>query len=78
MENLTHNPDAFIPFSHGPANCVGKQLAMVEMRMVLCQAMQKLNVQFAPGYDPSDWLRNLSDHFVIKKGRLPVQAERRD
>ena len=30
-EKITHNPDAFIPFSFGPANCVGKNLAMASI-----------------------------------------------
>ncbi|OBZ71623.1 hypothetical protein A0H81_08343 [Grifola frondosa] len=32
-ENFVHNAAAFIPFSYGPENCVGKALALQEMRM---------------------------------------------
>lgn len=77
-EKLVHNPNAFIPFSHGPANCVGKALAMQEMRTVVCYTIQKLSMRFADGWDPSDWERDLCDSFVVKRGRLPVIVERRD
>ena len=30
-----HNTAAFIPFSVGPANCVGKNLAWIKLRMVI-------------------------------------------
>ena len=77
-EKLVHNPNAFIPFSFGPANCVGKNLALMEMRLVLCHFMQKLELSFPKGYDPMEWDRQLEDRFVMKIGVLPVIARRRD
>ncbi|KAH0833285.1 cytochrome P450 [Lanmaoa asiatica] len=67
-----HNPAAFIPFSFGPANCVGKNLAYQEMRTVVCMMMQRLDFRFAGGYDPESWDRDLKDYFVATKGKLPV------
>ena len=77
-EKLTHNPDAFIPFSFGPANCVGKNLAMLEMRLVLCHMMQKLNLRFADDYDPLQWEKDRQDKFAQKLGKLPVIISVRD
>jgi len=71
-ENTIHNQAAFIPFAFGPANCVGKHFAMIEMRMVIASLMQKFDVRFAEGYDPAEWEANLEDFFVMKKGPLPV------
>ncbi|PSR70846.1 hypothetical protein PHLCEN_2v13287 [Hermanssonia centrifuga] len=76
-EKLVHNPNAFVPFSHGPANCVGKSLAMSEMRIVICQMMQKVNMKFAPGWNSQNWERDLEDRYVTKKGSLPVIIEKR-
>ncbi|KAF8442381.1 cytochrome P450 [Boletus edulis BED1] len=69
---FTHNLAAFIPFSFGPANCVGKNLAYQEMRTVVCMMMQRLDFEFADGYDPECWDRDLKDYFVATKGKLPV------
>ncbi|KAI0313023.1 cytochrome P450, partial [Amylostereum chailletii] len=35
-----HNVAAYIPFSHGPTQCAGKHLAIMEMRMVLSWLIQ--------------------------------------
>ena len=76
-EKLVHNSNAFIPFSFGPANCVGKNLALQEMRMVICHIMQTLELRFPEGYDPMEWDRQLEDRLVMKIGSLPVIAQRR-
>ena len=72
-----HNPDAFAPFSYGPANCVGKFLALQEMKTVICHMMQKLDVRFAEGYDPKRWIADLEEHAVMRKGNLPVMFSKR-
>ena len=77
-EKVVHNYEAFIPFSVGPNNCVGKNLALLEMRMLLCYFVQKLEVRFAEGYDRRHWLDELDDAFVTSMGKLPVVLHRRD
>ncbi|KAH7884698.1 cytochrome P450 [Phlebopus sp. FC_14] len=69
---FVHNTAAFVPFSFGPANCVGKNLAYQEMRTVACVMMQRLELKYADGYDPQSWERDLKDYFVATKGKLPV------
>lgn len=66
------NEDAFIPFSTGPANCVGKNLAMLEIRMVVAYVMQAYDLRFADGYDKCRWEADLQDYFVLQKGSLPI------
>ncbi|KAJ7865599.1 cytochrome P450 [Mycena olivaceomarginata] len=66
------NEDAFIPFSTGPANCAGKSLAMLEIRMVVAYVMQAFELRFAEGYNEERWEDELKDYFVMQKGSLPV------
>ncbi|KAJ7461562.1 high nitrogen upregulated cytochrome P450 monooxygenase 2, partial [Mycena latifolia] len=46
------NSDAFIAFSYGPANCVGKSLAWREMLMVASTIIKKFNTRFAGSRAP--------------------------
>ncbi|KZT08061.1 cytochrome P450 [Laetiporus sulphureus 93-53] len=66
------NKDAFMPFSTGPANCVGKPLALIELRMVLAYMVQAFEMRLADGYDPARWSRDMRDLLVIQKGSLPL------
>lgn len=50
---------------------------MQEMRTVIVALMQQVDLRFAEGYDPDEWLNELQDMFVVYKGRLPVVATRR-
>ncbi|KAG0705711.1 cytochrome P450 [Suillus ampliporus] len=75
---IIHETKAFIPFSFGPANCVGKQLACQEMRTVVCMMMRRLHFSFAEGYDPESWERDFKDYFVATKGSLQVVLSPRD
>ncbi|KAF7791503.1 hypothetical protein EIP86_002519 [Pleurotus ostreatoroseus] len=75
--SFIHSPGAFVPFSHGPANCVGKALAMHEMRTVVCHVVQRLRLAFAPGWDTRQWEREIEDKFVVRHGKLLVVARAR-
>ena len=68
-----HNTAAFIPFSTGPANCVGKNLAWMEMRMVITLMASRFDLAFDPAYDPSQWYDDICDYFITVKGPLPVR-----
>ena len=78
QEKITHNPDAFMPFSFGPYSCVGKSIALAKMRQLLCHFMQKLNICFVDGIDPEEFKRVAQDTSVYVVGELPVIVERRD
>jgi cytochrome P450 len=72
QSKVVHNLDAFIPFSTGPSNCVGKNLAWMEMRMLVCLMLQRYDMQFEEGYCPKLWEDDIQDYFVMMKGRLPI------
>ncbi|KAH6904455.1 high nitrogen upregulated cytochrome P450 monooxygenase 2 [Coprinopsis sp. MPI-PUGE-AT-0042] len=79
--------DAFIPFSHGPANCAGKPLALIELRFIITILVQRFDMWFK-GY-PQDakremlkeeedkWMHGLKDFFVFSKEPLEVHIAAR-
>ncbi|KAJ6577437.1 cytochrome P450 [Mycena capillaripes] len=69
---VIHNTSAFIPFSVGPSNCVGRNLAYQEMRMVICTLISKFEMRFEDGFDVDSWEKDMLDYFVVQRGRLPV------
>ncbi|KAJ6570138.1 cytochrome P450 [Mycena vulgaris] len=71
-DEIIHDVSAFIPFSFGPTNCVGKTLAYQEMRMVICTLMTKFDIRFEEGFDARSWEDNLCDFFITRRGKLPV------
>jgi cytochrome P450 len=72
------NMAAFIPFSYGAANCVGKPLAWREMLMVTSTLLKKFNLRFADGFESDEWLSSLQDVFVTSiGGPLLVEISRR-
>ncbi|KAH9990641.1 high nitrogen upregulated cytochrome P450 monooxygenase 2 [Russula compacta] len=70
----THNPAAFIPFSYGPTACVGKNLALMEMRFVASHMVQLYEFRAASGYDMKEWEGTLRDWFVLQRGPLMVNV----
>ncbi|THH30118.1 hypothetical protein EUX98_g4053 [Antrodiella citrinella] len=77
--DFIHDTNAFLPFSFGPASCVGKDLAMMTMRMLLCSCVQQLELTLAGHLvdDPGRWERELKDYFILDKGKLPVVVKSR-
>jgi len=75
--NIILERNAFIPFSTGSANCAGKPLAMIELRLMTCMIVTTFELSFEDGYDPSRWEEEILDRFVMDKGKLPVKLKKR-
>ncbi|KAL3464660.1 cytochrome P450 [Aspergillus heterothallicus] len=73
---LIKHKDAFAPFSTGPYSCIGKNLALIEIRLLAAQLITKFDVEFAPGEDGSDLLRS-HDHFVVALRPLNLILKKR-
>lgn len=71
------NRQAFIPFSHGPANCVGRHLARMEIKMVISELLQRFDLQFAKGFSPLGWCDTIKDFLVTTRGPLLVHLKPR-
>ena len=74
---LVHNDAAFMPFSSGPLNCVGRGLAMQEIRMVVCALVQRFRFRLKEGWDVREYERNYKDYFVSTRPELHVVVEPR-
>ncbi|KAE8441592.1 hypothetical protein EG329_004641 [Mollisiaceae sp. DMI_Dod_QoI] len=61
---------AFIPFGYGAHSCVGKQLALNEMRVALASLVREWDVVLGERYDENKWREGLKDYHVMKVGDL--------
>lgn len=47
VESVITDHEVFMPFSAGPRGCVGKNVAMAEIRAVTCAVVQQLDMKIA-------------------------------
>ncbi|KAL0062352.1 hypothetical protein AAF712_010763 [Marasmius tenuissimus] len=70
---------AFLAFSTGPANCVGKNLALMEMRMVVCTLVKRFRfvevVGRGEGEGGTDFEDTVMDYYTMQVGELWVRLE---
>ncbi|KAE8446004.1 hypothetical protein EG329_012643 [Mollisiaceae sp. DMI_Dod_QoI] len=62
--------DALQPFSTGPRNCIGKNLAYAEMRLMLCRTLWNFDVQIAE--ESHNWLDAQQSFLIWQKGPMDV------
>ncbi|KAI0808391.1 high nitrogen upregulated cytochrome P450 monooxygenase 2 [Fomes fomentarius] len=74
---FVHNETAWIPFSHGPMNCPGKALAMLELRTVVCAILQRFRIRLREGWDTNAYEQNCRDYYTAAPPSFPVSLEGR-
>ncbi|EAW15346.1 cytochrome P450 [Aspergillus clavatus NRRL 1] len=72
---MVRNRAAFAPFGTGHHSCLGRALAMNDMRLVTARLVQKYNFRFPPGDKGEAVLRDLRDQFTSNPGRLRLIFE---
>ncbi|KAI1422345.1 cytochrome P450 monooxygenase [Xylaria sp. FL1777] len=72
--------NATAPFSLGPMNCVGKQLAMANVRVTIALLVMRYNLKFAPSHnDPVvAFEQGMHEHFSMQPGPLFLCMEKRE
>ncbi|MCJ1246388.1 hypothetical protein MMC30_003595 [Trapelia coarctata] len=68
--DLVLHRNAYKPFNGGPYGCVGKQLALLEIRAVIARLVDHFDIMFAAGEDGSKLLRESDDGFTTWCGDL--------
>jgi cytochrome P450 len=74
---LVHHKDAFQSFNSGPYGCIGKNLALMELRTVTAQLLDRFEVKFAEGEDGRALMEDSIDHFTTGLGGLRLAFEGR-
>ncbi|PIA88500.1 Tryprostatin B 6-hydroxylase [Cercospora beticola] len=69
---MIKHADAFAPFSMGHYNCIGRNLARMQLRILTTQLLLKYDVAFAPGEDGTRLLTKTKDHFTVGPARLDL------
>ncbi|PFH55147.1 hypothetical protein XA68_10589 [Ophiocordyceps unilateralis] len=65
----------FKPFSHGPRDCIGKNLAYSEMRLIISKLLYRFDFSLPPGQD--DWHESQNVVTLWTKGPLYIRLRRR-
>jgi cytochrome P450 len=66
------NHKSFYPFSFGPAACIGKNLAYVELRLILAKLLWRFDVLPEPGSE--QWLDNMRSYTLWDKPPLMIKC----
>ncbi|VUC26534.1 unnamed protein product [Clonostachys rosea] len=65
------NRSVFKPFSNGPRDCIGKNLAYSEMRLIVAELLYRFDVELLPGQE--DWHAKQNAFLIWEKGPLFVK-----
>ncbi|KAL4936547.1 hypothetical protein BDV06DRAFT_216594 [Aspergillus oleicola] len=76
-EKLIKHDEAFFPFQLGRYGCVGKQLALMEMRLVIARISLEFDISFAPGEAGEAFDQDAKDTFTFTVGPLMLQFQSR-
>ncbi|KAK5626223.1 hypothetical protein RRF57_001938 [Xylaria bambusicola] len=68
--NTEDKVDTLQPFSIGPRNCIGRNLAFGEMKFILARILWNFDMELATGSE--DWMEQQKAYFLWLKPELPV------
>ncbi|KAI0191340.1 cytochrome P450 [Astrocystis sublimbata] len=77
-KTMVKDARAFSPFSQGRYNCVGKSLAMVEMRLLIAILVKKFRISFTGTDEGQRLFADLKDQFTAAPGKLELRFHVRD
>ncbi|TGO51495.1 hypothetical protein BCON_0160g00200 [Botryotinia convoluta] len=70
---LVRDRRAYIPFGYGVHSCVGKPLALHELRLVIARIVRTFDIQFGHSHDDVLFEREWKDYMAVEIGNLWVR-----
>lgn len=64
-------------YESGPYGCIGKSLALMQIRTLVSKIVMEFDIGFAPGEDGSGLLERSKDHFTLGLADLNLEFKRR-
>ncbi|KAJ5813757.1 uncharacterized protein N7503_000507 [Penicillium pulvis] len=75
---LVKDASVFIPFGAGPYVCVGKQLALMEIRRVTAEILTRYDVSFVSGFSETSFWNGKRDAFTLVAAPMELTFKRRN
>ncbi|KAF8075261.1 cytochrome P450 [Lyophyllum atratum] len=73
-EVTPHVQEAFLPFSYGPGACVGKPVALYNMKLFAVRVLQRFQLSFPEGFDVGGFDASYKEHNLWIHDPLLVKA----
>ncbi|KAH8803373.1 putative cytochrome P450 [Xylogone sp. PMI_703] len=77
LPEMIKEKSAFAPFSTGPYGCIGKPLALMNIRTTIAQIVMSFDIKFALGEDGTSFEKDAIDHFMLSAGKLDLSFTKR-
>lgn len=74
---LNLNASVFTPFTLGTYGCVGKNLALMEIRNVMTSVITRFDIKFATPKSKNEFIEGQQDGWVLRVGKLDLVFEER-
>ncbi|KAI5850757.1 cytochrome P450 [Tricharina praecox] len=76
-DTLVLESQAYIPFSYGPHSCVGKQMALNELRLAVARVVSEFTFELGEGYNEERYRKEWKDYFTVSLGRCEMRFRER-
>ncbi|KAK0238637.1 cytochrome P450 [Armillaria nabsnona] len=68
-----HNTDAFVPFCYGPGVCIGKPVALYNMKLLTATIIRSFDLSFPDDFDVNKFDASYKEHNLWVHGDLMVK-----
>ena len=74
---LVRASGAYAPFSLGTFGCIGKSLALMNLRTTVARLLREFDVSIAPDEDCAGIEEDTKEHFLLEPGPLRMVLRKR-